>query len=558
MSFKHEIGRAKGILIALIAAIVGLALVAPAGAQQEPDLPEQANRASPHQPGDVVEPTMVIDVDPPKIRGALEDESVTGFFGDLAPGEAPPRPELDVPPFRPTLPENAYRALKVEALERAAEATRPQTNASDALGPPSQIGSGKNFDGLDSTESGNLRPPDTHGAQGLNHFTQVVNSATAGWKKQGVGKIQQFSRSLASHFGYTQQTIFDPRVIYDPVWDRWVWIAEAFAESSTVQRQFIAVSRTPRPHGSYCVYSIDINVFNNDDFWDFPTLGFTQDAIMITANIFGPEGYRDTRMLSIAKARLYNCKGFSVPLFTGLDGTLQPPIVLDQNPSAHFAAATPVNSHIDIWRGDNLENAFFATMTKLADVPVTSYSVPPDATQPGTSNTLDTSDSRFVNASTQLGTSLFNVHTVDDFSLPTPRWYEIRTTDSTVLQQGNFFGSGNSNDFNASIAVSATSHAFVTWSSTDADDGINAQARFGGREPGDTVNVMSVNPNALVTSPTFYNPSTATNERWGDYSAVTIDPSPPANCSNRRAWVTNEWIETQSVWGSWVSRIGYC
>jgi hypothetical protein len=49
----------------------------------------------------------------------------------------------------------------------------------------------------------------------------------------------------------------------------------------------------------------------------------------------------------------------------------------------------------------------------------------------------------------------------------------------------------------------------------------------------------------VFTSPTFYNPTTDNPERWGDYSAVTIDPVLQNN-----AWLVNEKINSQSVWGS--------
>ncbi|GAB60870.1 hypothetical protein KSU1_B0013 [Candidatus Jettenia caeni] len=42
-------------------------------------------------------------------------------------------------------------------------------------------------------------------------------------------------------------------------------IAEAFEESATVQRQFIAVSRPENPEGAFFIYNVDVNFKNNDD-----------------------------------------------------------------------------------------------------------------------------------------------------------------------------------------------------------------------------------------------------------------------------------------------------
>ena len=55
-----------------------------------------------------------------------------------------------------------------------------------------------------------------------------------------------------------------------------------------------------------------------------------------------------------------------------------------------------------------------------------------------------------------------------------------------------------------------------------------------------------------VTSLTFYNPSSDTTERWGDYSAITIDPS-----STSKAWLVNEKINSTTVWGSQIMQVGF-
>jgi len=48
-----------------------------------------------------------------------------------------------------------------------------------------------------------------------------------------------------------------------------------------------------------------------------------------------------------------------------------------------------------------------------------------------------------------------------------------------------------------------------------------------------------------------FDPSFGT-QRWGDYSAVTLDPSNEAN-----AWLVNEKINNNSIWGSRIITIGF-
>jgi len=208
-----------------------------------------------------------------------------------------------------------------------------------------------------------------------------------------------------------------------------------------------------------------------------------QDAVIITGNIFdNPSGgFKGAAMMPIAKALIYNGLAFSVPVFTGLAGTLAPPIVIDQNVATFLVAAEPNDSNLDLYRGENLSRAFDATLMLQSAIAVSAYTIPPGAAQPGTASTLDTLDNRFVNASTQVGDSLWNVHTVDSSGFPRPLFYEIDTSGNSIIQSGFFFASLTSNDWNASIAVNDFGEAFVTWSSTDLTSNVNPRMMFSGR-----------------------------------------------------------------------------
>lgn len=457
--------------------------------------------------------------------------------------EARKIPPIPTIPFRPTINKAAYKAAK-HAAETDPAISHPMEESPHAL-LKAPILKGINAEGVNQTEAGGSRPPDTHGAVGLDHFIEITNSNIDVYKKSDGTRIK--SISLASFFGYTKQPLFDPRCVYDIAEDRWIMSAEAFQESSTIQRQFIAVSKTSDPFGSYFIYSGDVNFKNNDDFWDFPQLGVDSKAIIITANIFGPNFYRETRMVVVAKARLYNGLSAKIKLFTGLDGTLAPPIVLDNNDKTFLVAAVASG----IIRKYTLTYPGGIPTLSSSAISVPAYSVPPNAKQPGTSETLDTSDLRFVNASTQVGNSLWQVHTINVNGLPKPKFYEFNTATNAIIQSGILSASATSNDWNASIAANANNDVFVTWSSTNPGAGTHAQVRFSGRLHTDPINTIS-GGSALFTSSTFYNPSSDNPERWGDYSAVTVDPRDPLS-----AWIVNEKINSSNVWGSRIGEIGF-
>jgi hypothetical protein len=462
--------------------------------------------------------------------------------------EQPPPPREI--PFRPTMNRSDYDAAKARANFWGPKAAKPFTEPFVPLATP--VIRTIDFSGHSSTEG--LRPPDTHGAIGTTHFVQITNSHIDMYSRNpsqlealGVMPLVK-SVTLADFFGYTAQTLFDPRVVYDYTWNRWIVTAEAFAESTTVQRFFIAVSTGADPTKSFFSYNLNVNFFGNSNTFDFPQLGIDQDAVLFTANIFSGTTSLGADFFAVAKARLYNGLGFSVPVFTGLVGTLAPPIVRDQNSSTFLVAAPTSGTTFSKYTALNTSKG--TTITGPVSITVPSYAVPPDAHQPGTTKLLDTSDSRFVNASTQSGNDLWQTHTIALGSFPAPKFYRLNTSTNTVTQSGFYFASGTSDDFNASIAANDAGNCFVTWSSTDASVSLNAQVRLSGKLSADAG--ISAGPNAF-TSPTFYHPSADNPERWGDYSAVTTDPLNAAD-----AWLVNEKIDAGGLlWGSQIVYFGF-
>ncbi|TAJ85668.1 hypothetical protein EPO44_16335 [bacterium] len=488
----------------------------------------------------VIEPATVIMVAPAQLRTRQDMERAAAVRS--------PAPQAIEIPFRPTMSDSEYEEAKRAAAAAAIDSPKRPTVVAPLgpLAPPTLIF--QDIEGVDQiTACGTCRPPDTHGAAGLTQFVEITNFNLDVFDKATGASLM--SIRLANFFGYFTQTIFDPRVVYDSTWNRWVISAEAFEESPTVQLQFLAISQTSDATGPYFIYAIDVNVNDNDDFWDYPQLGMDQDSIIVTANVFGPVTFREARLFAVAKARLYNGLGFLVPLFTGLVGTPQPPIVLDQNFRTFVVAARPGPTTVTKY---TLENSSRPNGTTLvaSTITVPAFSIPPDAAQPGTTDLLDTLDARFVNASTQNGNSLWNVHTVNLSGFPAPKFYEFDTATNMVIQSGFFFASLTSHDWNASIAANGNNDVYVTWSSTDPPADINAQVRFSGRQAADPLGVIDAGT-ALFTSPTFYNPSTDTVERWGDYSAVTVDPV------DGTGWIVNEKINDSTTWGSRIGQVGF-
>jgi hypothetical protein len=195
----------------------------------------------------------------------------------------------------------------------------------------------------------------------------------------------------------------------------------------------------------------------------------------------------------------------------------------------------------------------------------TSTNVPPSAQQPGFANCttdpahcLDTLDGRFQSQGTQFGTPAFGadvtfwqVRTDVIAGFPAPFTYRIDADTLTIEESCSFFASGTSFDFNPAIVANGAGTLFVTWSSTNPTININAQVRMGGKLLGDA---CILGPGLLVNQSA--NPLTCNFDhnkgfqRWGDTSAITLDPS-----DNTIVYGVNEKVNAGPSPTTWKSYI---
>ncbi|MCX5890664.1 MAG: hypothetical protein NTY36_14645 [Deltaproteobacteria bacterium] len=508
-----------------------------------------SSAAAPQAPAAQLKATQQIRVPSAQLRTAKQMAAATGLRPTVP--AQPPRPK----PFLTRLDATAYRELKAKA---AVSHGRPAPTAPQIVVPATPITNTVNFAGVDAATAG-YYPPATHGAAGRDYFAEVTNSHLDIYLKAAPNTLVQ-SGSTEDWLGATPGYFANPRLIYDPVYDRWIFLVTQMRtpDDPTHQYLYLAVSLTSDPTGDFYLYTIDVSddSVSGNTLWDYPQLGQDRNAIIVTGDFYDLDtGYIDSRMFPVAKSLLYNSQAFTLNLFTGLDGTLAPPMVLDVNPYSFLVTADwyTYDNYVTLYalQGSDTDNPLVFTNY----IPVPTFSLPPYAPQPGTSEELDTLDARFENASTQIGNSLFQVHTIDVDGYATPRFYEFDTLNKSVIQSGNFYGSPTSSDFNASIAANRHKDVFVTWSSTDAANLVKAQVRVSGRLHTGRPGVIS-SGSSLYDSTTFLSgePSDLgpSLQQWGTYSAVCLDPTDPRGAT---AWIVNEYVLTNDLWGSRIGRI---
>jgi len=444
----------------------------------------------------------------------------------------------------------------------------PAGGTSAPNAPPSTII--RNFDGVTQTTAGGAIPPDTHGAVGVSHFVEVTNRHYDVYRKSDSVNVQ--SLTLASKLGDSTSSLFDPRVVYDNYWNRFVTIATRKAASSTDTNRYMRLSVSPGsdPTAATLNYRIDFSggLFTNGTWIDYPMLGYDQDAILLSGNVYqlnpsGTSTYKGSFIIAFPKAAYYNGRGSFSPSFATAFRTA-PPIVEGRfsGNNTYFAAVDDTNNRVIVYRMQNSSNTSDTTVITQYNISVPAFVAPPLADQPGPNN-LDPVSVAFENNIHQMNCSLWMIHTTGgtNGSFDIPHYYQINWCSGTLTRNGSVITSSSSDDWNASIAVGGTGNeVFVTYSSTSPT--VNPQMRTTGCQVSAGDCDSNLGPGTLI----FQSPSslsqldTQGRYRWGDYSAVTVDPvSYGGSCvAERRAWAVNERTINTSTWGSRIAQIGFC
>ena len=407
---------------------------------------------------------------------------------------------------------------------------------------------------------GDWFPPDVNGAPGAsapfsNQLTEITNSKISVYSKSPSAPALLSEMSLNTRFGYATEPLFDPRIEYDTRWNRWVAIADAFQEPGGTQRFFLGISSTSDATDGWIIYSLVLPV-GAGGFVDYPQLGLSQDAVMVTYSDFATAG-QTCNTFAVAKAIVYNAGGFSTPVFSlGSNCTATPPNVIDQNPRAHELRWIPGVGAANV-EYRNPQTGFYSAINAITPLGgVLATAPPPNAQQPAApactapSCNIDASDGRFVNDPTQYADDLWSINTPGVGSFPIPTWYDFDTegAGANTAKQGAFiFVSSTSFDWNASIAAQQDGRAYVQWTYTDPPAGVYPSMAFTGRLGGDAANTL--NAATVVFNSAFkmmgnYD-SNFGAQRWGDTSSIRFDPS-----VFDRAYGLNETVPNSGFWGT--------
>jgi hypothetical protein len=519
--------------------------------------PRAQSEASPRYAGPDIPATGTVSASGPVER---TPEAIAADAA-LAPSGPMPAVALEV---RPTIPRDRYAALKAAANAQAPISKPIIAGAAGPSATTPTLGA-VNFAGAKEGLIGRNEFPsdddmDVSGAQ----IAQVTNASLWVFNKSGTILAQHSLNTLLG----TTHFLGDPQILFDSTWKRWVISVDDFSNlGSSFNLLWLAVSKTSDATGAWFVYAIGFSggPFTAPNFLDYPHLGMDQDALLFTGNIFNNTtgSYVDTTAFAIAKARAYNGYGFSFGAFTGLIGTLMPPVQLgapwySQYPFDYFAAAV-AGSGVSLYTMSNAGKSGYS-LSGPVSIPGTNFSVPPNAVQPGCADALDTLDGRFQNACYQVPPFssfsdglLYCVHTVQLGAFPAPLWDAFNPATNTVSSSGFFFLSITSDDFNPAIAADAVGNIFVTETATDT--GKKPMVLFGGALAGNAVTLNATPASSSLVCLTGN--GAGSPQRWGDYSAARFDPATSFSGTPGSiiGWITNQKVAGASAWGTKIAKI---
>jgi hypothetical protein len=459
----------------------------------------------------------------------------------------------------------------------------------DWQGPEAMPAPIQNWDGINNVGY-TVRPPDTQGDVGPNHYIQWVNLRFQIWNKSGTSLYGPvLGNTLWSGFGGKCQTTNDgdPVTLYDHLADRWVMMQFALGNVGDGSPDLIciAVSQTGDPTGSWYRYSF---TWPNTYLPDYPKIGLWPDGYYISVNQFNDSAtaWRGAGSLAMERAQMLTGGAAQAIYFDGFaynanyggmlpadwEGTTPPPAGAP-NPFAEWDDSNWIgpsdalriwNFHVD-WTTP--ANSYFGTpgspfvptyVIPTADVdPTLCAASPACINQPGTTVNLHDLADRLMHRLQYRNfggyQTLVSNHTVDTNS-PAGRagihWFELRNSGGgwAINQEGVYGPADNSSTsrWMGSLAMDGSGNMALGYSITD-DVSLYPSIRYAGRLAGDPLNTLPQSEATLVTGGGYQNDSF---NRWGDYSAMQVDPTD--DCT---FWYTQEYAQTSGAY-NWYTRIG--
>jgi hypothetical protein len=399
----------------------------------------------------------------------------------------------------------------------------------------------------------------------------MVNTLMRVYTTAGVLKTSKALKAFAAPLG-TFNSISDPRVVYDPVADR--FIALFFNGTTSLASQIIiGFSKTNDPALQWNLYTLSGNNQNDSTWSDYPIVSITNNDLCVTFNQLksgNPDwrkAFRYSIIWQINKQDGYagnplttnywhDIKYNNKPIWNicAVQGGSAP-----AGPETYFISLRPSdldNDTVFLHKIDNSVASGIANFTSVQLSTNTHYGLPPNAKQK-TGDWLQTNDARVLSAFVENGKIHYVHNTIDPVSLNSAIYHGvISNLSSTPVITGSMIRSDTMNFAYPSIAyagASAFDDALMINCSYLPDNGFAGTAVFYVDNAGSVSNILEVKKGGSNMS--YLNVNTSTHdtlERWGDYSGIQRDYTKPG-----AIWLSGSYTGTTpaALYSTWLARI---
>lgn len=452
-------------------------------------------------------------------------------------------------------------------------------------------------------------PPDPVGAAGPNHYLAAVNTDLAVFRRDGsvvMGPVAL--NTLWSGFTGANDLCEttnqgDPIVLYDSLADRWFVSQLAFDLSGSNPAppfyQCVAVSATGDPTGSWNRYAFGpFTSGGKAALNDYPKFGLWPDAYYASYNMFdlstNPESYLGVKVCALERTAMIAgttarqvCQDLAPRSNGGLAYSLLPAHLDGRRPPPEgspglYASWDFSKGTLRVWTFAVTWGATptAAVSSQALAIPALTMACPSISgcdcvAQPGTATLLDSLCDRlmFRLAYRNFGghESLVAAHIVAQGANANPtgvQWYELRNAPGQTLAAAPVIYQSGTTPLDStfrwlpSAAMDQMGNLAVGYSSSSSSD--YPGLRYSGRLWSDPADTLAQGETVLFTgsgSQTTYlssttcggcnaPPCTCPLDRWGDYSAMVIDPVD--DCT---FWYVNEYLPSSGGM-NWRTRIG--
>jgi hypothetical protein len=213
-------------------------------------------------------------------------------------------PALLSPGSQP-VPTSEYGTKKADLYKKRIEAqkAKKKSGSGDEAVSPKIL---QQFEG----NTTNSTPADNDVAVGLDgKIISAVNSNIQIYNESGVSIQTKTLSALASSLGsFTSNS--DPRLLYDPVSDRYV-IVWFTGSTSTTNKIIVGFTKSNDPAGAWNFYTLNGNSFNDSTWSDYPIISISNKDLFITFNqvrdnIHWSVGFKQSVIWQIDKQKGYD------------------------------------------------------------------------------------------------------------------------------------------------------------------------------------------------------------------------------------------------------------